>query len=114
MPYDDVAEAKRLKDEAPETFEAVKASNTATKAVTPKCKHEAALAEGITGADVLVHDDRDDAWMLENATQRGNNAVAEAGNVAATIREHLANLKASGDYARIIGEMTDSRPVDVP
>jgi hypothetical protein len=128
---------------------------------------EAALAEGITEADVAVYDDRDDTWMAhqvyarENATQRGNNAVAEAGSVAAairwlakaivtgvceefftnhdlpklrgnltgprglglraieaflgdafsgetwTLREHLANLKASGDYARIIGEVAD-------
>jgi VCBS repeat-containing protein len=138
---------------------------------------EAALAEGITEADLPVHDDRDDAWMLEvyvseNATQRGNNGVAEAGSVAGAIRwlakaiitggcpdfrtssdltrlranlasqrgiggrlivellanvpdldrnmitQHLANLKASGDYSRIIGEVAaqvlrDPADVDV-
>jgi hypothetical protein len=31
-----------------------------------------------------------------------------------TINQQFANLKASGDYARIIGEMADSRPDDVP
>jgi hypothetical protein len=88
---DYVAEAKRLKAEDPETFEAAKASKTTMKAVTTKRKHEAALAEGITEADVSLHDDRDDAWMVEvyageNATQRGNNGVAEAGSVEAAIR----------------------------
>jgi hypothetical protein len=134
---------------------------------------EAPIAEGITQADLVVHDDRDDAWMLdvyarENATQRGNNAVGEAGSVAGAIRwltkaiitggcnefvtssnlpelrgnltsqrglgrrvvtdllalvpgidrnmitQHLANLETSGDYARIVGGVADSRPDDVP
>lgn len=116
----------------------------------------AAIAAGITHADLFVGNFDDDAmvriYARENATQRGNGSTAVAGSIAATVRclvrkelltpenrsqEHggnrsgqigspailkflegvpnvskptveqqLANIKASGDYSRIVHEVT--------
>jgi ParB-like nuclease domain len=67
---------------------------------------KAALAAGITVADVFVSDEMDDATMLrvyatENATQRGNTGAAQAGTVASAVRM-IAKAEMTGTIGRIL------------
>jgi hypothetical protein len=70
----------------------------------------AALAAGITVADVFMADHLDDADMLrvyarENATQRGNTGTAMAGSVAGALRL-IAKAIFTGNISRIL-EMSE-------
>jgi ParB-like chromosome segregation protein Spo0J len=67
---------------------------------------QAALAAGITVADVFVADDMDDTTMVrvyatENATQRGNTGSAQAGTVASAVRM-IAKAELTGTIGSIL------------
>jgi ParB/RepB/Spo0J family partition protein len=66
----------------------------------------AALAAGVTSADVFVAEEMDDTAMLriyarENATQRGNTGTGHAGSVACALRV-LAKAVMTGSLGRIL------------
>ena len=74
-------------------------------------RREAALKRGIEEADIFVgdFDDRQTvrAYADENATQRGNTSTAQAGSVAAALREILLRKLSSVDFNRTGGPTED-------
>jgi hypothetical protein len=72
---------------------------------------KAAIAAGITTADLYVADDLDDSDMVriytrENATQRGNSGTAMAGSVAAALRL-LVKAALTGNLCRILQRLSE-------
>lgn len=74
-------------------------------------RREAALKRGIEEADIFVgdFDDRQTvrAYADENATQRGNTSTAQAGSVAAALREILLRRLSSLEIKRTGGPTKD-------